>query len=244
MTDDYHHNDAPGPEPDPVPEVPSAPSTPSSERRDRYGDVITTEPARRGPGLGQVVVGGFLVLVGIGWFLEAADVADVPWRALLPSALILIGAALVVGARTARHGGVIALGVVLTIAVGTAGAVEVLTDIPFSGGIGEDRATVVGTIDDEYRHAIGQSTIDLRDGEVAASGQTVEISLAIGELIVIVPRNADLDIDARAGLGEVVVFGEEASGVGPDLEFRTPGAGDAVLTLDIDVAMGRVEVRR
>ena len=245
MTDERHDTTQPEPEdtvdaavtPNPVPETPV-------ERRDRHGSVVTAGSRRNGPSMGQIIVGGFLVLIGTGWLLEAADIADVPWRALLPSALILIGLGLVVAARTARHGGVIALGVVLTVAVGAASAVEVLADIPISGGIGDERSTVTGQIDDEYRHAIGKYVVDLRSGEVPAAGDDTKISLGIGELVVIVPDGVDLVIDARAGIGNVILFGDESAGVGPDLEYTTPEAGDAVLRLDIDVAIGQVEVRR
>jgi predicted membrane protein len=72
----------------------------------------------------------------------------------------------------------------------------------------------------------------------------VEISLAIGELVVIVPREATLEIDARAGIGEVVVFDRRASGLGADLEYRSEDGRERVLTLDLDVAIGKVEVRR
>jgi hypothetical protein len=231
---------------EPAATPPSEPTESASpiERRDRHGDVIESSAGSGGPSLGQVVVGSFLVLVGVGWLLEAADLADVPWRAVLPAALIVIGAALVVGSRTGRHGGIIALGIVLTVAVAAASAVEVLIDIPISGGVGEETERVVGTIEDEYRHALGSMTVDLRNGTVTGSGQDVEISLAIGELIVIVPPEVDLDIDARVGMGEVVVFGQESAGLGPDLEFTSPGAGDALLRLDLDVAIGRLEVRR
>jgi hypothetical protein len=218
-----------------TPEVPSAAEMAAA----------TPEPEkRRRPSLGQIVVGSFLVLVGVGWFLEAADIADVPWRALLPASLIVIGVALVFGARTARHGGIIALAVVLTVAVAAASAVEVLIDVPITGGVGEERAVVVGDIGAEYRHAVGSYTVDLRDGLVGPDGREVEISLAIGELIVIVPPEATLDVDARAGIGEVVVFDRKASGLGADLEYRSESGRERVLTLDLDVAIGKVEVRR
>ena len=217
------------------------PETPSAAEM----SVAPPEPEpRRGPSLGQIVVGSFLVLVGVGWFLEAADIADVPWRALLPASLIVIGAALVFGSRTARHGGIIALGVVLTIAVASAGAVEVLIDIPITGGVGEERAVVIGDIEAEYRHALGSYTVDLRDGVIGPGGGEVEISLAIGELVVIVPPEATLEIDARAGIGEVIVFDRQASGFGADLEYRSEDGRERVLTLDLDVAIGQVEVRR
>jgi hypothetical protein len=45
---------------------------------------------RRGPATATVLVGALLVLVGIGWLLDAAGV-EVPWRAVLPAALIAVG---------------------------------------------------------------------------------------------------------------------------------------------------------
>lgn len=240
MTGDF---DEAQPDPSQPPEPPRPPE-PALERRDRHGSVIDQRSTRRGPTLGQVIVGAFLILVGIGWFLEAADLADVPWGAVLPAALIVIGAALVFGSRTGRHGGIIALGVVLTVAVAAASAVEVLIDIPLTGGVGEETETVVGPIESEYRHAIGQMTVDLRAGRVAPSGQDVDISLGIGELIVIVPREVDVDVEARTGIGEVMVFDRTTSGLGPDLDYVTPDATAPVLRLNVDVAIGRLEVRR
>ena len=55
---------------------------------------MTTEPAppadRHGPAAATVLVGALLVLVGIGWLLDAGGVG-VPWRAVLPAALIVLG---------------------------------------------------------------------------------------------------------------------------------------------------------
>ena len=56
---------------------------------------MTTEPLpptppapsadRHGPAAATVLVGALLVLVGIGWLLDASGV-EVPWRAVLPAA--------------------------------------------------------------------------------------------------------------------------------------------------------------
>ncbi len=83
--------------------------------------------------------------------------------------------------------------------------------------------------------------VDLSDVAALADDRSVEISLAIGELIVIVPRDFDVEIHARAGIGEAIVLGQRASGIGNELEVDAPGAP---LTLDVDVALGKVEVRR
>ena len=62
---------------------------------------MSTGPApptdRHAPAAATVLVGALLVLVGIGWLLDAAGVA-VPWRAILPASLIAVGLACVAGA--------------------------------------------------------------------------------------------------------------------------------------------------
>jgi hypothetical protein len=194
-------------------------------------------------GLGNVVVGAVLVLLGIGWLLEALDVADVPWRAMLPAALIVVGGVLVVGARTGRHGGIIALGVILTVAIALASAIEVLIDIPITGGVGEQVERVTGAPEPEYRWALGTMTVDLRDADISELGSSMEASVVIGELVVIVPAGVALDIEARSGIGVVDVLGNESAGIGADVDLVAEGSRGK-LVLELDVAMGRVEVRR
>jgi hypothetical protein len=209
-------------------------------------------PRARGPHLGHVVLGAVLVLIGIGWLLEALDITDVPWRFLLPSVLILVGLALTLGARTGSHGGLIAVGVILTMLVLAAGAIEVLMDVPLAGGVGDESLTPA-SLESEYRWGVGKMTLDLTQAQSPA-GEAVSASVVIGELLVIVPDGVSLVIDARAGLGEVNILGTSADGVDPSLECAGTsrdlacGAeatrGERVLVLELEVAMGRVEVRR
>ena len=198
------------------------------------------ETADRGLGLGQIVAGAVLILIGSGWLVEAADWADGPWRGLLAGALIVVGAALMLGARTGSHGGLIAFGILLAIALSLSTALAVLADIPLTGGIGEERHTPAGVAAHEYRWGIGSMTVDLRRAD-ELSGRTITASVAIGELVVYVPDDVDLQIDARVGIGEAQVFGETSSGF--DAAVQTTGGGQP-LTLDLDVAIGKVEVRR
>ena len=197
---------------------------------------------RGGPGLGQIVAGSIMVMIGVAWLVDAAGWADLPWRALLAGALIVVGVALVYGSRTASHGGLIAFGVVLALVMALSSAIEVLADIPISGGIGEERHRPVAVVEDEYRWGIGSMHIDLRNVEQDLEGLEIAASVGIGELIVFVPEGVAVEVEARSGIGEVVVFDRRSSGLGSDL--RVVDASDARLVLDLDVAIGKVEVRR
>lgn len=191
--------------------------------------------------LGQIVAGAILVMIGVAWLIEAADWGDVPWRGLLAVALMVVGVALMVGSRRGSHGGLIAFGVVLAVVMAMSGAIEVLADIPLNAGIGEERHRPVAQVDDEYRWGIGSMTVDLR-GATDLGGHTITASVAIGELIVIVPDGVAISVTATSGIGEVRVLGEHSAGLGADLEITEEGYGR--LVLDLEVAIGKVEVRR
>jgi hypothetical protein len=209
-------------------------------------------PPAGSPHLGHVVLGAILVLIGVGWLLEALDVADVPWRFLLPAALIIVGVALVFGARTGSHGGLVTTGVALTVLVLLAGAIEVLVDVPFTGGVGDETYRPTTMVDDEYRLGVGKLTVDLRDAE-ALAGREIEASVILGELLVIVPPDVPLVVAAQSGVGEVVVLGQQSGGLTVQLHCRGL-VGDLVcdegavpsephLRLNLEVAVGKVEVQ-
>ena len=196
---------------------------------------MTTEPRLS---MSRLLAGVLLVAVGVLWLVEEFTDVDVPWASVLPVVLILIGVTLMFGAATGSHGGLIALGVVASVLVVLSSAVDVLVDVPFHGGVGDNQVTPI-TLEPEYRWAIGSMTIDLP--EVAAPGGTVEMSVGIGELVVIVPTGASVLVEADAGLGEVVVFGQTESGVSPEV---TVGDNAADLHIVVRVGIGKVEVRR
>lgn len=242
MTSDDQH--LPPDEPtQPVPISPAAPAAPEP----------APAPPAGGPRLGHVVLGAILVLIGVAWLLEALDVADVPWRFLLPSALIIVGVALVFGARTGSHGGLVAVGVVLTVLVIAAGAVAALLDFPFAGGVGDKTHRPTAGVADEYRWGVGKMTIDLRDAD-ALAGEEIEASVVLGELIVLVPPDLPLVITASTGVGDVKVLGEEDGGFRVDLQCHGTAeavtCGDGVmptepyLRIDLEAAIGKVEVTR
>jgi hypothetical protein len=198
---------------------------------------------------GRLLVGILLVLLGIGWLLDVLGVTRFPWDVLLPSALILIGVVLLLTSRSPeRHGGLIAAGVVLTVVLVFGSAL----DIPLGGGVGDHEAhpTTAGAIHDEYRLAVGRQTLDLSDvgplDLVASEIDRIRASVGIGQLVVILPPDLPVHVQAHAGLGNLQVLDRQASGFDVDLDVQSPPTGSAAprLELVVSVGLGDVEVRR
>jgi hypothetical protein len=198
--------------------------------------------------LGRIAFGLILLAVGVGWLFQALGVIDIPWDALLPVALMAVGVVLVIGSRTGRYAGLIALGIVLTITTALVAAVNV----PLVGGVGQREITPLSSPDLESRYdlAIGQMVIDLTQLQLQPGERVdIEARVGMGELVVDVPSGSLIEAHARAGLGDVQVLGRQASGFNPELSVgpRIPigirNAPDpSYVTLDLSVGLGSVKV--
>lgn len=199
---------------------------------------MKTEEARRGPtkpgyergrSTGRVLVGLILLAIGIGWLLEAADLIDFPSRIVLPVALILVGVALLAQARRRHTGGLIAIGIILTV---------VLTLIPdtrvgFEGGVGERVETPLssGELREEYRLGMGSFTLDLSEVEMPQGITNIEARVGMGELTVFAPEGIDVVVEARTGAGDITVFGRRlAAGLGANVDdYRVESTDESAL---------------
>jgi len=209
--------------------------------------VSAPPPARqpKPPSLLVPVVGALLTVAGLLGLLAALDVYEVDVAVALAAGVAIVGAAVAVGASTGRRvGGLVLVGLVLLAAFVVAAA----TPVSLSSGIGEktERPLTAADLEESYELGIGELVVDLSSVELPPGTTDLEVKLGIGETIVTVPENAALEIDARAGAGEVDVLGEVDEGAGADARVSIPGStADApVLMLEVDVALGSLEVRR
>jgi Cell wall-active antibiotics response 4TMS YvqF len=200
---------------------------------------------RRGPAVAVVLLGALLVLVGIGWLLDANGVG-VPWRAILPAALVGIGLATVAGSFRGRQEALMVVGIVLTVVLSLAVAADWDLDMPLGGGVGDRSEQPITPADlTDYELAAGDFHLDLRQLQVPPGTTTVQARVGFGELVVDLPGGVAVEVDARAGVGNVQALGREESGVGSRLEVSTQdGGGDRRLALDLRVGFGQVEVDR
>ena len=215
---------------------------------------MTTEPLppagpappadRHGPASATVLVGALLVLVGIGWLLDASGV-EVPWRAVLPAALIAVGLACVAGAFRARQQALMVVGVALTVVLSLAAAADWDLDVPWGGGVGDrtERPTTPADLTG-YELGVGNLVVDLRQLQVPPGTTAVEARVGIGELVVEVPQGVSVQVVASSGLGQVQVFGDEDGGIASRIDASSEQGGDRRLELDARVGLGEVRVEQ
>ena len=191
--------------------------------------------------LGPLTVSALLCLVGIVALLASLGVTSLDAEAVGAVALGIVGVALVVSAWVGRARGLVFLAVPLAIGLGVVAAI----DSPIEGGIGDRdyRPETIAQLESEYRLAIGSMTIDLRDVPIRTGTTEIAASVAIGELVVIVPDDVTVDVHAEAGIGEVSVFGEVDSGTAVE-RTDIERAGVRVLQLDLRTGIGQARVER
>lgn len=211
---------------------------------------MTTEPIprppadRHGPAAATVLVGALLVLVGIGWLLDAGGV-EVPWRALLPAALIAVGLACVAGAFRGRQHAMMVVGVALTAVLSVAVAADWDLDVPLAGGVGDrtERPATPAELT-EYELGAGDFLLDLQQLQVPPGTTAVQARVGVGELVVELPDGVSVQVMASSGLGEVQVLGEQEGGFANRVDTTVEAGGDRRLELDLRVGMGQVRVER
>jgi predicted membrane protein len=72
----------------------------------------------------------------------------------------------------------------------------------------------------------------------------VQAELGIGDLHVIVPENATVDVDGRVQAGDVVVLGRKDSGTHVHSHVIDRTGSGRVLVLDLRTGLGKIVVER
>ncbi|WP_040338499.1 PspC domain-containing protein [Candidatus Blastococcus massiliensis] len=198
-----------------------------------------------------VTIAGLLIVLGSLALIARFSDWDIHPTAYIGGALLVVGAGLVAaaftGGRTAR-GGLIALGAVLSLALMASAAVpwdEV------DGGIG-DRTfapTSPAEVRDHYDGGVGNMTVDLSEIDVSDLDEPIRTSVGqgLGDVEIILPRDADVRVSVDSGLGDVRLFGRKGLTEGT---FDGSGSGswvgddEAEIYLDVDAGIGNVEVNR
>lgn len=193
---------------------------------------------------GTIVFGFMLIAIGILWLLEHFDVVDIKAAIILPFGLMAIGISLMIGARHGEHAGLVVLGVVTTLLVLLAAITPISS---FADGVGDVEYAPASrlALEPSYEHGIGKMTVDLSAVPLSGTVETA-VDLAIGEMIVLLPAQAEYQITADVAAGQLMLFGETQDGLGVEANVTSDGFDTATdrIVLDLEVFTGKIEVRR
>ncbi|SDE29936.1 phage shock protein C (PspC) family protein [Blastococcus fimeti] len=198
-----------------------------------------------------VTLAGLLIVVGTLALVARFTDWDLDSTVVLGSGLLVVGAGLVVasftGGRTAR-GALIAVGAVLSLALIAA------ESVPWDkagGGFG-DRTYAprsAAEVRAVYDGGVGDMTVDLSDVDVSDLDGPIRtrVDHGLGDVEIVLPRDADVQVTVDSGMGEVSIFGRDGL---TDGTFEGSGTGSWVgddefeIILDVDAGVGNVEVTR
>jgi phage shock protein PspC (stress-responsive transcriptional regulator) len=194
--------------------------------------------------------GASLIAAGVALAVAAAVGAvlaftgdDVRWDVFLAGGVIALGVVLIVAAPFGGARLLIPLGLMLAAVVGVAAA----ADLDLKGGVGERLRSpaTVADLKPAYHLTAGRLVLDLRDTELPAGDVNVKANVGFGELIVRVPRAAEVDVHAHVAAGDMRLFGHEDNGMDVDADTRRRGGVlDPRVHLNLRVGFGSVRVIR
>ncbi|MFI6811565.1 PspC domain-containing protein [Nonomuraea sp. NPDC050328] len=193
----------------------------------------------------------FLLALFIGGVVVAGQITSasgMPSLTVVGGAmLITVGAGLLVATWWGRGAGLVALGTVLALTISAGlvlgGVPKRLTDTVWT-------PTSMAEVADPYQVGLGEATLDLTRLPLAAGSRTTfNASVTIGELIVVLPPTAQVEVHATARIGEIRVDHSVIDGtdieVNRVLQPETPPEGAAAtIVLRIKGGVGDVVVRR
>lgn len=230
-------------------QVPGSPPS-VEEGRGGWGSSATAV-AERAPRpravIGWVTVALALLAGGVAGALDNFGAISVTPAATLALMLTVIGAGLLVASVWGRAGWLILLGVLLVPVVAAASLLNGMSVTGETGDRVERPLTLAGV--PEYRLAAGQLTIDLSQVRFGSRPTAIKARVSAGELLVTVPAEQPVTVNAKAGIGDIQVLGHQTSGIQIRSDIHSGGrSGKAAelgqLTIDLRIGVGSIRVVR
>lgn len=219
--------------PEPTQPEPEEPERPVKRRKPRVATATL--------GIALMAVAGLAIAGNAVWasgsWVSAPHVVGV--------VLAIVGLGLVFGAFLRAGRGLIALAVPLSV-IGMG-----LTVINPSGyhGVGnlEARPLTTGAVERSYTRSVGDVEVDLTALPARGVAGT-EVHTDVGNVTVIVPKDADVNFSCHVAAGSADCLGTEVSGADKDIlrrdDYGADGKGGLKIRLTATVGTGNVEVQR
>lgn len=197
-------------------------------------------PRRRSP-LGQVTTGLALLVVGGLALLDSTGIYEPTAQQYLAAAVVVLGIGLLIGTWWGRARWLLVLGVILLPFL----VVLSTVDLGVRGPMGDlsYRPETVAEVRDSYDIGAGTLRVDLRDLDFPQEPVEIDLNAGAGEVVVIVPDDVALDVEARVGAGDIHIGNQNWGGFGVKASQSFEGTRGR-LALDLDVGLGTIEVRR
>jgi hypothetical protein len=192
----------------------------------------------------RVIGGVVLILLGIGWLLQAAGIVHFDSNIVAPLALIGIGIALVAGAPRGLHVPLFVAGIVLAAVLAgdtTASHVREVTHVHV-GSTNIRRPSLPSQIR-PYDLGAGTLTVDLTSLPIDGKRTyNIRAHVGTGRLNVIVPSGTSVTVDAHTGVGSLDIFGQRSGGAGTSDSLSIQYANRAEFVLRLRVGAGSIHV--
>ncbi|MQA83286.1 MAG: PspC domain-containing protein [Streptosporangiales bacterium] len=189
-------------------------------------------------------VAGVLALLG------AAGVMNAPAELVLAAVLVTIGLGLALGTWYGRSPVLVLAGLAVSAAL-VATTVDVNMDNPLRGGVGDVtwRPASAQEVAQPFRFGCCDAVLDLTALPPSKSEYDVQARLSFGELRVVIPPDATVDVDAYVGAGSVRLPGRTEDGAPVRSGYVIPPASKTSdtsprINLALRVDGGELEVRR
>jgi phage shock protein PspC (stress-responsive transcriptional regulator) len=201
---------------------------------------VQAPPRPRSP-LGWYALGAVLLTVGLLAAFSQVGSVDVAPGQFFGAALVVLGLGLVVGAWWGRA----RILVLLVILFAPMGIVASFLTAPLEGGVGDHTFAPVtaAEVQDEYRSLGGRLTLDLSQLTTSPRDIHIAASVAFGQLQVILPEGASIEIRTQVGAGDVIVLGSQDVGTSLDSVFIRRHLNRTTYILDLEAGIGEVYVR-
>jgi hypothetical protein len=189
----------------------------------------------------RIVLGIFLILLGIGWLLQTAGIVHFDADIIAPIALIGIGIALVVGSPRGLHVPLLVGGIILAVIL--AGDSHRFASPTVRDARAGRTLTPLSASDlHPYRIGAGNLTIDLTALPLNGESYAVSARAGTGRIHLIVPSGTAVTVRARSSVGSLDIFGQRTNGIGTNDTVNISYPGRTRFVLDLRVGAGSILV--